>query len=158
METVGVLGTGTMGAGIVQVVAQAGYRVVACDRSVEALERASSTSETAPSAERQGGGGGSRLQVWDRKTLLIPPGSYPHHVVHLQAPAPPRPGPPPPPPRRTTGAPALTPPTALTKTRVRAGRLGRKKGGGPADRTSRGSGGSCQLQMFRLLLLRPPET
>jgi 3-hydroxybutyryl-CoA dehydrogenase len=40
METVGVLGTGTMGAGIVQVVAQAGYRVVACDRSVEALERA----------------------------------------------------------------------------------------------------------------------
>jgi 3-hydroxybutyryl-CoA dehydrogenase len=40
METVGVLGTGMMGAGIVQVVAQAGYRVVACDRSVEALERA----------------------------------------------------------------------------------------------------------------------
>lgn len=40
METVGVLGTGTMGAGIVQVAAQAGYRVVACDRSVEALERA----------------------------------------------------------------------------------------------------------------------
>jgi 3-hydroxybutyryl-CoA dehydrogenase len=40
MEMVGVLGTGTMGAGIVQVVAQAGYRVVACDRSVEALERA----------------------------------------------------------------------------------------------------------------------
>ena len=35
METVGVLG-----AGIVQVVAQAAYRVVACDRSVEALERA----------------------------------------------------------------------------------------------------------------------
>ena len=40
METVGVLGTGTMGAGIVQVVAQAGYRVVACDRSVGTLERA----------------------------------------------------------------------------------------------------------------------
>jgi 3-hydroxybutyryl-CoA dehydrogenase len=40
METVGVLGTGTIGAGIVQVAAQAGYRVVACDRSVEALERA----------------------------------------------------------------------------------------------------------------------
>jgi 3-hydroxybutyryl-CoA dehydrogenase len=40
METVGVLGTGTMGAGIVQVVAQAGYQVVASDRSVEALERA----------------------------------------------------------------------------------------------------------------------
>ena len=40
METGGVLGTGMMGAGIVQVVAQAGYRVVACDRSVEALERA----------------------------------------------------------------------------------------------------------------------
>ena len=34
METVGVLGTGMMGAGIVQVVAQAAYRVVACDRSV----------------------------------------------------------------------------------------------------------------------------
>ena len=40
METVGVLGTSMMGAGIVQVVAQAAYRVVACDRSVEALERA----------------------------------------------------------------------------------------------------------------------
>ena len=39
-RTVGVLGTGTMGAGIVQVAAQAGYDVVACDRSVEALERA----------------------------------------------------------------------------------------------------------------------
>jgi 3-hydroxybutyryl-CoA dehydrogenase len=40
LRTVGVLGTGTMGAGIVQVASQAGYRVVACDRSVEALERA----------------------------------------------------------------------------------------------------------------------
>ncbi len=40
METVGVLGTGTIGAGIVQVASQAGYRVVACDRSVEALEKA----------------------------------------------------------------------------------------------------------------------
>jgi len=39
-RTVGILGTGTMGAGIVQVAAQAGYDVVACDRSVEALERA----------------------------------------------------------------------------------------------------------------------
>ena len=39
-RTIGVLGTGTMGAGIVQVAAQSGYRVVACDRSVEALERA----------------------------------------------------------------------------------------------------------------------
>jgi 3-hydroxybutyryl-CoA dehydrogenase len=39
-RTVGVLGTGTMGAGIVQVVAQSGYRVVACDASVEALEKA----------------------------------------------------------------------------------------------------------------------
>ena len=38
INTIGVLGTGTMGAGIVQVAAQAGYRVVACDRSVEALE------------------------------------------------------------------------------------------------------------------------
>jgi len=39
-RTIGVLGTGTMGAGIVQVAAQSGYRVVACDSSVEALERA----------------------------------------------------------------------------------------------------------------------
>jgi 3-hydroxybutyryl-CoA dehydrogenase len=39
-RTVGVLGTGTMGAGIVQVACQAGYQVIACDRSVEALERA----------------------------------------------------------------------------------------------------------------------
>ena len=38
INTIGVLGTGTMGAGIVQVAAQAGYRVVACDRAVEALE------------------------------------------------------------------------------------------------------------------------
>ncbi|HET7481196.1 MAG TPA: 3-hydroxyacyl-CoA dehydrogenase family protein [Rubrobacteraceae bacterium] len=37
---VGVLGTGTMGAGIVQLAAQSGYGVVACDFSVEALERA----------------------------------------------------------------------------------------------------------------------
>ena len=41
METkIGVLGTGTMGAGIVQLAAQSGYEVVACDASVEALERA----------------------------------------------------------------------------------------------------------------------
>lgn len=39
-RTVGVLGTGTMGAGIVQLAAQAGYTVVACDPSVEALEKA----------------------------------------------------------------------------------------------------------------------
>ncbi len=39
-RTIGVLGTGTMGAGIVQVAAQSGYLVVACDASVEALERA----------------------------------------------------------------------------------------------------------------------
>ncbi|QYJ17276.1 3-hydroxybutyryl-CoA dehydrogenase [Rubrobacter xylanophilus DSM 9941] len=38
--TVGVLGTGTMGAGITQVAAQAGYRVLACDVSEEALKRA----------------------------------------------------------------------------------------------------------------------
>ncbi len=37
---VGVLGTGTMGADIAQVASEAGYRVVACDRSVEALEKA----------------------------------------------------------------------------------------------------------------------
>ncbi|HEX2740352.1 MAG TPA: 3-hydroxyacyl-CoA dehydrogenase family protein [Rubrobacter sp.] len=39
-NTIGVLGTGTMGAGIVQLAAQSGYSVVACDASVEALERA----------------------------------------------------------------------------------------------------------------------
>jgi len=39
-NTIGVLGTGTMGAGIVQLAAQSGYRVVDCDASVEALERA----------------------------------------------------------------------------------------------------------------------
>ena len=38
--TLGVLGTGTMGAGIVQLAAQSGYRVTACDASVEALEKA----------------------------------------------------------------------------------------------------------------------
>jgi 3-hydroxybutyryl-CoA dehydrogenase len=48
-RTVGVLGTGTMGAGIVQVVAQAGYDVVACDRSRPSKER-SSTSGTALAA------------------------------------------------------------------------------------------------------------
>lgn len=37
---IGVLGTGTMGAGIVQLAAQSGYEVVACDLGVEALERA----------------------------------------------------------------------------------------------------------------------
>lgn len=37
---IGVLGTGTMGAGIVQLAAQSGYEVVACDATVEALERA----------------------------------------------------------------------------------------------------------------------
>ena len=41
METkIGVLGTGTMGAGIVQLAAQSGDGVVACDASIEALERA----------------------------------------------------------------------------------------------------------------------
>jgi 3-hydroxybutyryl-CoA dehydrogenase len=39
-HTVGVLGVGTMGAGIVQLAAQVGHEVVACDRSVEALEKA----------------------------------------------------------------------------------------------------------------------
>ena len=37
---IGVLGAGTMGAGIVQLAVQSGYEVVACDASVEALERA----------------------------------------------------------------------------------------------------------------------
>jgi 3-hydroxybutyryl-CoA dehydrogenase len=40
MDRIAVLGTGTMGAGIVQLAAQSGYRVTACDTSVEALERA----------------------------------------------------------------------------------------------------------------------
>lgn len=40
ISTVGVLGTGTMGAGIVQLAAQTGHEVVACDLTVEALERA----------------------------------------------------------------------------------------------------------------------
>ena len=39
-RTVGVLGVGAMGAGIVQLAAQTGHRVVACDLSVEALEKA----------------------------------------------------------------------------------------------------------------------
>jgi 3-hydroxybutyryl-CoA dehydrogenase len=37
---IGVLGTGTMGAGIVQVAVQSGFIVVACDHAVEALEKA----------------------------------------------------------------------------------------------------------------------
>jgi 3-hydroxybutyryl-CoA dehydrogenase len=40
ISAVGVLGTGTMGAGIVQLAAQTGHEVVACDQTVEALERA----------------------------------------------------------------------------------------------------------------------
>ena len=39
-QRVGVLGTGTMGAGIVQLAAQSGHEVIACDASVEALEKA----------------------------------------------------------------------------------------------------------------------
>ncbi len=39
-ESLGVLGTGTMGAGIVQLAAQSGHAVIACDSSVDALERA----------------------------------------------------------------------------------------------------------------------
>ncbi|MGF1472088.1 MAG: 3-hydroxyacyl-CoA dehydrogenase family protein [Rubrobacteraceae bacterium] len=39
-RTLGVLGTGTMGAGIVQLAAQSGYRVAACDSSPVALDRA----------------------------------------------------------------------------------------------------------------------
>lgn len=40
MGRIAVLGTGTMGAGIVQLAAQSGHTVVACDASVDALERA----------------------------------------------------------------------------------------------------------------------
>ncbi len=39
-RTIGVLGAGTMGAGIIQLAAQTGHEVVACDHSVEALEKA----------------------------------------------------------------------------------------------------------------------
>jgi len=38
--TIGVLGVGTVGAGIVQLAAQTGHEVVAYDAHVEALERA----------------------------------------------------------------------------------------------------------------------
>ena len=37
MDPLGVLGTGTMGSGIVQLAARSGHRVIACDTSVEAL-------------------------------------------------------------------------------------------------------------------------
>ncbi len=40
MNKVGVLGTGTMGAGIVQLAASTGHRVTACDANVESLEKA----------------------------------------------------------------------------------------------------------------------
>ena len=40
MQLIAVLGTGTMGAGIVQLAAQSGYTVVACDDSIDALEKA----------------------------------------------------------------------------------------------------------------------
>jgi len=40
VEHIAVLGTGTMGAGIVQLAAQSGYSVVACDASIDALEKA----------------------------------------------------------------------------------------------------------------------
>lgn len=40
LHAVGVLGVGTMGAGIVQLAAQTGHKVIACDLSVEALEKA----------------------------------------------------------------------------------------------------------------------
>ncbi len=38
--TIGVLGVGTMGAGIIQLAAQSGHEVVVYDADVEALERA----------------------------------------------------------------------------------------------------------------------
>jgi len=40
IHTVGVLGAGTMGVGIIRLTSQVGYRVIACDRSVAALEKA----------------------------------------------------------------------------------------------------------------------
>jgi 3-hydroxybutyryl-CoA dehydrogenase len=40
VTSTGVLGTGTMGAGIVQLAAQSGHAVIACDSSVEALGKA----------------------------------------------------------------------------------------------------------------------
>jgi 3-hydroxybutyryl-CoA dehydrogenase len=39
-RSIGVLGVGTMGAGIVQLAAQTGHAVVACDLSIAALEKA----------------------------------------------------------------------------------------------------------------------
>jgi 3-hydroxybutyryl-CoA dehydrogenase len=39
-RAVGVLGAGTIGAGITRLTSQVGYRVIACDRSVAALEKA----------------------------------------------------------------------------------------------------------------------
>ena len=46
IRTVGVLGVGTMGAGIVQLAAQTGHVVIACDLPVELWKRFSSTSAT----------------------------------------------------------------------------------------------------------------
>ena len=40
VHSIGVLGAGTMGVGIVQLAAQTGHEVVAYDAHVEALERA----------------------------------------------------------------------------------------------------------------------
>lgn len=40
MNKIGVLGTGTMGTGIVQLAASTGHRVTACDANVESLEKA----------------------------------------------------------------------------------------------------------------------
>ena len=40
MQRIAVLGTGTMGSGIVQLAAQSGHNVTACDTSIEALEKA----------------------------------------------------------------------------------------------------------------------
>ena len=43
---IGVIGSGTMGNGIAQVMADAGYDVVLCDVNKEALERAAKTIDT----------------------------------------------------------------------------------------------------------------
>ena len=43
---IGVLGSGTMGNGIAQVMATAGFKVVLCDKNIEALEKAKNTIDT----------------------------------------------------------------------------------------------------------------
>jgi 3-hydroxyacyl-CoA dehydrogenase len=54
VRTVGVLCVGMMGAGIVQLAAQTGHGVIACDSHVEALKRPNATSARVSHASRTG--------------------------------------------------------------------------------------------------------